>query len=239
MIRDYTEQTYERLCEQVDQINAEKMDPIKDQIGDIFNFFQKWIHVLKLDDDMKNATQYHKAVLDMYDTTKAELDKIFRKVNNVDQTMSTNTSKLNERQINHSSKLAKLCEMIHPGWKIESVKTIRERCKIYNSNIENLDEQIAVDYDVELKSVMKKEAMEGLRGTLSGIVKLGINIFSMPAKWTMALCTKGPAGMIKEGLSDTWGFLFRRREYIRFGRNRNNSWFVCHNRKFFYCRNRN
>lgn len=207
VIRDYRDSVYQKLCKQVDQINEETMNPVTDILGDILLRFKKWIHLLELDQNTKDTTKYYKSVLDMRDTTKADLKKIFEKVDAVDKGMSSDISKLNDRQNNYKSRLVELASMIKPGWKIESAQYIHERCAIYNKKIETLDKSIATDYKAELKYMMKEEALEGAKGAVGGIVKLAVDIFAMPAKWTMAFCTEGPSGLGKEAVSDTWGLI--------------------------------
>ena len=55
MVRDYTEETKERLLKQIDEVNNETWCWLTDGLGDFFTSAGKWLGILNLRDDMSNV----------------------------------------------------------------------------------------------------------------------------------------------------------------------------------------
>ncbi len=206
-IRDYRDEVYNRLCEQIDQINSTTFSSVTDFFGDSVLTLGKWAGILKLDENVRDTKKYHKRVLDMNDTTKKELKDIFEKVEKVDNSFSKDIAAVNSRQQIYFNKIKKLHEMITPSGEIKSAKYIRTQCEPYNKQLDAADKKIQPKYVEQLNYSMKKEAIEGAVGSIGSIVKLGADIVTMPASWMKAFATGGPVGFAKEWLSDTWGLI--------------------------------
>lgn len=205
--RDYRDEVYNRLCEQIDQINSETFNPVADFLGDSALTLGKWAGILKLDENVKDTKEYHKHVLDMNNTTKKQLKNIFKKVKEIDNSFSKDIAAVNSRQQTYFNKIKNLHAMITPSGEIKSAEYIRTHCEPYNKQLTAADKKIQPKYVEQLKYAMKREAIEGAKGTIGGIVKVAADIVIMPASWIKAYATGGFIGFAKEWTFDTWGLI--------------------------------
>ena len=110
--RDFTRETYEILIKEIEKIDSENWSKVTDFIGDIFLRIGKFTHFISLDEEMQNVREYQKSVLDMNNTTKSQLKKIFNQTNTTDHVMAGKIKHVNEQQEPYNQKLKQLCDMI-------------------------------------------------------------------------------------------------------------------------------
>ncbi len=179
MIRDFTEETKERLLNQIDEVNGETWSAFTDGLGDIALTVGKWLGLLDLKDDMSNVESYQKAILDKTDMTKNELNQIFENVYAVDTDFKGAFSEINEKEELYNSKLDALIGLINPNFQIASAKEIMAAVSSYNEQLEAIDQKIAETYIAEMdwaaKQALKdagKNFLKGLGTMASGLAKL-------------------------------------------------------------------
>ena len=160
--RDFTRETYEILIKEIEKIDSENWSKVTDFIGDIFLRIGKFTHIISLDEEMQNVREYQKRVLDMNNTTKNQLKKIFNQTNTTDHVMAGKIKNVNEQQEPYNQKLKQLCDMIQPNWNIQNAKYIAEACQSYNKKMGEIDKITNQEYKAEAKEAERiiRAAME-------------------------------------------------------------------------------
>ena len=194
MIRDYSEEVYNKLNKQIDDINNETTNPIIECVEDFFLRVGKWINLV----DLNRTKNYQKRMLDMNNTTKSDLEKIFKKVRNIDKCTAIDIGDINERMKVYNKKIQDLSKIIRPGLKIDSAGTIKAFCKKYNTKLEEADKIIYEEHLKVVKKTEKKVLLKSTKGIISGVVSSAVEIYSLPAKWIYTLATKGKGKLSKE-----------------------------------------
>lgn len=172
MIRDYTEETKERLLKQIDDVNDDTWCWLTDKIGDLVSSGKKWIGLLDLKDDMSNVESYQREILDKTDMTKKELRQIFEEVYSIDNQFKKKFSELNGKEKTYNEKISKLIGMINPNFQIASSKEIKEAMAPYNDKLKNIDKQIAESYTAEMDWAAKEAAKDAGKNFLKGLGKI-------------------------------------------------------------------
>ena len=205
--RDFTRETYEILIKEIEKIDSENWSKVTDFIGDIFLRIGKFTHFISLDEEMQNVREYQKSVLDMNDTTKSQLKKIFNQTNTTDHVMAGKIKHVNEQQEPYNQKLKQLCDMIQPNWNIQNAKYIAETCQSYNKKMGEIDKITNQEYKAEAKEAVARQMKTAAKNTISGILGVAVSVMSMPATWIKVLATEGPQSMAVVCFSDTWGLV--------------------------------
>ena len=205
--RDFTRETYEILIKEIEKIDSENWSKVTDFIGDIFLRIGKFTHFISLDEEMQNVREYQKSVLDMNNTTKSQLKKIFNQTNTTDHVMAGKIKHVNEQQEPYNQKLKQLCDMIQPNWNIQNAKYIAETCQSYNKKMGEIDKITNQEYKAEAKEAVARQMKTAAKNTISGILGVAVSVMSMPATWIKVLATEGPKRMAIVCFSDTWGLV--------------------------------
>lgn len=201
--RDFTRETYEILIKEIEKIDSENWSKVTDFIGDIFLRIGKFTHIISLDEEMQNVREYQKRVLDMNNTTKNQLKKIFNQTNTTDHVMAGKIKNVNEQQEPYNQKLKQLCDMIQPNWNIQNAKYIAEACQSYNKKMGEIDKITNQEYKAEAKEAVARQMKTAAKTMISGILGAAVNVMSMPAKWIKVLATE-PETFPVVWASDTW-----------------------------------
>lgn len=207
MIRDYSNDVYQRLMSEIDVIRTETINPVTDFMGDIAYHIGKFAHIIELKDNMKNVTDYQKAILDMDDITKEKLKKIFQTVEHLDNIYAKEIKMITERQYSYRDKLKVLTEQIKPGLHITEAKELKRICSQFNRKLEQYDKEINKVFEAELKKEEKRLLSDGTKKLGGSAIGTVVNIMSMPFKWTKALYVHGLSGLAGEAISDTWSLI--------------------------------
>lgn len=203
MEREYTDQVYNRLSDQIDEINMTTISPLTDGIGDIFLHVKDFLGLV----DLENIKVYQKELLDKTDVTKSELKKIFQDVENVDQTYSRRMEQVTNRQEIYLKKLVFLSKQLKPNLNVFTKKSLKKGCEKYNKSLSEWDKRISEEYDHVLSNQAAGLALEGARKGIGGVVSGLTTIFCMPVKWAGALYTRGPKGLGEAFVLDTWSLI--------------------------------
>lgn len=203
MIRDYSEEVYQRLIKQIEEIKNETINPVTDFLGDFFKYICKFCNFI----DKQEIENYQKEVMDMTNMKKNDVKKIFKKVEQVNIEYSKNFEELNKSQQKYALKLQMLGEMISPNFNMESADTIRKRCQTLNKEIKDSEKKLAEIYDKELDKALKREGFDALKNTVGGVVDMATTVFTLPHDLIDAYLTGGPVKMNQELASETWGLI--------------------------------
>lgn len=200
MTRDYSDEAYQKMVNQIKKINEEQLFGFTDAIGDLGLHFGKWSGLIKTED----TELYRKRMLDMNNTTVEQLNKIFENVKSIDDSNAKNVKQLGERQKVYNSKLKSLSNLIQPEVSLPSAEEIKKICSKANGELKKADTDIDTLYQTTLKGLQKDVLLSALKGTAGSIVGAGATMLSMPTKMIMNLATGGPVKMRAEAASDTW-----------------------------------
>lgn len=203
MEREYTDEVYNRLLNQIDEINMATISPLTDWFGDLFVKGKELIGLVNLD----NIEAYQKEVLDSKNITKKKLKKIFTDIENVDERSSIRMRRVTTSQEEYFKKLNFLSKQLKPNLNICSAKSLRRGCELFNKNLSKYDKVISKDYNNVLHSQASNLGFKGIKKAIGGIVSGGVTIASMPASWVEALRVRGPKGLGEAFVSDTWSLI--------------------------------
>lgn len=203
MIRDYSDEVYNCMLKQIDEINSETINCVTDALGDVVLHMGKWTGLIRT----SSTEEYQKKMLDMNDTTAKQLKKIFKEVKEIDATKSEDIKKINDRQREYNNKIKQLSDTIHPGVSFKSAEEIKKICSGINGNLTAADKAINEKYQTVLRSTTSDVVLKAVKGTIGGIVNCGVSILSLPVKMIEGLATGGPVKMATEAASDTWGII--------------------------------
>lgn len=206
-IRDFTQETYEQLVEEIEKINRENVSPITDFFGDIFLRLGKFLHIISYESMSSDVKSYQKKILDMNDTKKSELKQIFLNTNKADQSKAKLIKNVNEQQEQYVLKLKQLSDMIQPNWSIKSAKYINSTCESYNKKMGEIDKVTNEEYKAEAVVASKRQMKTAAKTTLSGLMGAAVSIYTMPVNWTRTLATKGPHALKNAMYADTWDLI--------------------------------
>lgn len=203
MVRDFTDETKERLLKQIDKINNETWNPVSDFLGDRLLYVGKWIGILHINDDMSNVKSYQKKVLDMTNMTKKELNEIFENVYSIDNQYKGLAINLNTRQSTYNTKLEKLIGMIQPNFNIPSAEAIKSELNEINKTLSNIDGIINKEYKDKLAFATKETALKSAKGLVGGVIGLAVDLFTLPVKMVKNVATRNPLAIF----SDVWSLI--------------------------------
>ena len=200
MVRDFTEATKERLSKEIDDINYSTWSPVTDAIGDMFMYAGKWIGIISLKDDMSNVESYQRHVLDMTNTTKTDLQKIFDEVYGIDKEFESTFANLNERENTYNEKLQCLYSIIQPNFSICSAQKIKSLTAAFDERLKVVDGKINNDFEKELDWAAKQAALENTKGFFGGVLKTVVDAFTLPVSVVKNVVTGNFIGIF----NDTW-----------------------------------
>lgn len=200
MVRDYTDATKKRLLKQIQEIENEKWCGVTDFIGDVVTKVGKWTGLVSVKDDMSNIKSYHKKVLDSYNTTKGELNRIFKEVYEVDDDYKPKFEALTTRQSTYNNKIQILANMLQPNFSIPSAANIKSQLADINKELKAADKKINKTYKSELDFAAKEAAKNSAWGFFKGIVNVGVDIIAMPLTMAKNIFTGNWAGIV----ADVW-----------------------------------
>mgnify|MGYP000011146226 FL=1 len=202
MVRRYNDEAYQRLTKQIDKINDETMCGFTDMLGDLVLHMGKWSGIIQT----SNSERYQKEMLDMNNTTKNQLKKMFENAHKEDLRYSKKIKEIEERQKYYIDKLKVMSDLIKPGMKISSSE-IRQSCSNINEKLRRSDQTVKKNYVKWLKEAENEVAKESLQNIVGDVAGGAIIIGTAPARWLGALYTKGIEGMGVEVIKDTWGLI--------------------------------
>lgn len=200
MVRDYTNATKKRLLKQIQEIENEKWCGVTDFIGDVVTKVGKWTGLVSVKDDMSNIKSYHKKVLDSYNTTKGELNRIFKEVYEVDDDYKPKFEALTTRQSTYNNKIQILANMLQPNFSIPSATNIKSQLADINKELKAADKKINKTYKSELDFAAKETAKNSAWGFFKGIVNVGVDIIAMPLTMAKNIFTGNWVGIV----ADVW-----------------------------------
>lgn len=200
-IRDYSDEVYNRMLKQIDEINNETINCVTDALGDVCLHLGKWTGII----NTSSTEAYQKKMLDMNNTTANQLKKIFKEVKEIDTTKAEDIKQLNDRQREYNIKIKSLSDTIHPGVSFKSADEIRKLCSEINGKLKDADKAINEKYKTVLKSATSDVMLKAVKGTMGGIVNCGVSILSLPVKMIKGLATGGPVKMATEATPEVWG----------------------------------
>lgn len=198
-VRDFTDETKERLLKQIDQVSLDA-DSLGDAISDCLLYVAKLAHVLDLYSTIAGTSKYQKAVLDMNNTTRQEIEEIFENVNQIDSRYSKKIKNLIKHQELYNKKISLLSTMIQPDFQIISASEIKRELQNINSDLATVDGKIEKDYKEDLAYEEKKLAWEAVKGTANSIVNAAVDLVTAPVKMIESVATKGPYVGLTEGV---------------------------------------
>lgn len=169
MIRDFTDETKERLLDQIDKINKENQSELTDAIGDALLYIGKWTGILSLNEDMSNVESYQKQVLDRTDMKKKDLKKIFNNVEGVDRETEKIFSEVQSKETLYLSKLDILIGMINPNFNISSADAIKSAVKNINKQLETADKKISETLNDEMSYAAETALKESAKNLFKGL----------------------------------------------------------------------
>lgn len=199
MVRDFTEETRQRLSEEIDDINKKTWSPVTDAIGDVFSYAGKWLGII----DMSNVESYQRIVLDMTNMTKKELNQIFEDVYDLDKEYKGEFAKIVENEIAYNDRLKFLFERIKPNFSICSAATIRKGIAVYDERLKTTSSKTNATFEKEVDWAAKQAALEAAKGTVSSIFKGIVDIVCLPASIIKNVATGNLIGIA----TNTWDII--------------------------------
>lgn len=203
MKRDFSEKAKQHLETQIYELEDETLCPLTDALGDLCHKFNYWIGILNINNFTDHVDRYHKKVLDMNNTTKAQLEQIFSNVYSVDGEYADKFLVLTDRMKGTASKMQILSDQLHPSLSIASATTIQKECKGINKELKNSDTKMAATYDKELSYREKKAAIEALKGIPGSVLSFAGDLFGFTAGVAKGVVT----GDFTSAASAGWGLI--------------------------------
>lgn len=199
MIRDFSEEAKERLNREIYNVDKEAWSDITDKIGDLSMQIASWSGVLEIYGDLAGVKKYQKAIIDMKNMTRKELDEIFNDVYMEETRYCSYIARLKVKQNLLKQKIEVLNNSIHPDFSIDSKETIAKKMSLLNSKLEEVNGKIEEDYKKELEKATKKSALKAIKKSFHGIINSAVDIFTAPAKVIEGMITKQPGIIINAG----------------------------------------
>lgn len=199
MTRDFSEKKRQELEKELDTVDKNFLEGLWDAWSDLSMRFGKWAGILNLDSYAGAVEEYHKAMLDMNNTTKKDLDKIFETVYDLDSEFGQKFLYLKQEQEQCKRMIEILSDSIGPSFTIASAATIKANGKAIKKEMKATNEMIVEEYHRELDYAETKAAIESVKGVGSGVLSVFGSIFSFTghmAKREFAAAT-----------SDVWGLI--------------------------------
>lgn len=203
MIREFTDEKKEELKAEIDKVNSSTWSSVTDEIGDVLLQVGKVTHILDIASNFMQVSAYHKLVLDMNDSTKKDIEKIFKEVKKVDNQYKRKFEDIAKRIETYNKKIDKLSEMIHPNFSIEPAAKIKSELSDVNKSLKKLDTAISKTYNTELEKALKTVGKKALKNVGKNLVGLVASIATLPFKMVKNIATGNVAG----ALSDSWGLV--------------------------------
>ena len=201
MTRYFTQAKLEELLTEIESINKSNWSWFTDLIGDAALHLGKCIKLVSLDDDMSNIKSYHRKVLDMNDTTKAELKAIFDAVKAVDLDCANQVDRLVQPSKCYIAKINQLSEMINPGFSIAPAAEIAAAMTVFNSALAADGAKINDLYLKEVNYALKKDALKATKGLTGSIIEGTVNLVTMPVKMVKNIATGNYLGIATDTYS--------------------------------------
>lgn len=201
MTRYFTQAKLEELLTEIESINKSNWSWFTDLIGDAALHLGKCIKFVSLDDDMSNIKSYHRKVLDMNDTTKAELKAIFDAVKAVDLDCANQVDRLVQPSKCYIAKINQLSEMINPGFSIAPAAEIAAAMTVFNSALAADGATINDLYLKEVNYALKKDALKATKGLVGSLIEGTVNLLTMPVKMVKNIATLNFGGIATDTYS--------------------------------------
>lgn len=119
-MREFSDEARDKLYAIIDDINDKQWCGFTDWMGDRWSTFQEWIGVLGIEEYGSNVDKYHGIIVDKNNTSKSEIDKIYKDVENVDIFYKTTFEQLVETVKGQIAFIDSLAEAINPSKGIAS-----------------------------------------------------------------------------------------------------------------------
>lgn len=203
MVRDFTEATKQRLSDEIDDINKSTWSPVTDAIGDVISYAGKWLGIISLKDDMSNVESYQRTVLDMTDTTKNELEEIFKAVYDIDKKYKSKLVEIVDNEKAYNERLKYLFGIIQPHFSICSAATINKGIADYDKKLKATSSKLNSTFEKEVDWAAKRAALEATKGTLNGIIKGVVDFVCLPGNMIKNIVTGNYLGLF----TDTWDII--------------------------------
>ncbi len=150
MKRDFTEKNKQEIIKLIDEINAEKICNFTDELGDLWYKFEALIGLLDIRNYINNMKKYHKKVLDMNDTSKDEIEKMFTQANDADKRYSM-------RMVAVLTKMTELTKMLESIADTVSPEKGQFTSEYIGKNLNNL-----IDEYLDRDDILSKISKDGL-----------------------------------------------------------------------------
>ena len=203
MKRDFTEKAKNKLESQIDEVNEEIFSGLTDALGDFGLKFLHWIQILDIGKYTDHISAYHKAVLDMNNTTKGELEEIFSEVYAVDSEAAGEVEILCEAMAAVVSKMEQMTEQIHPSFSIAPAATIRRDCGEVNKELKLAAANMNAVYDAQITYREGQAALEAVKGIAGGALSFAGEVFGFTAGMAKGMVT----GDFSSAASAGWGII--------------------------------
>lgn len=203
MTRDYSDEAYQKMVKQINEINEEQICGFTDAIGDLGLHIGKWSGIIKIE----STESYRKKMLDMNNTTVGQLKKIFAKVKSIDDANAKTINQLGERQKVYNTKLKSLSDLIETNVSLPSAEEIKKICSTANDQLKKADTDIKAEYEETLNKMKNDVLLKALKRTTGSFVGMATTIFTMPFKMIEDYATGGAVKMERGAASEAWGLI--------------------------------
>ena len=203
MTRDSSDEAYQKMVKQINEINEEQICGFTDAIGDLGLHIGKWSGIIKTE----STESYRKKMLDMNNTTVGQLKKIFAKVKSIDDANAKTINQLGERQKVYNTKLKSLSDLIETNVSLPSAEEIKKICSTANDQLKKADTDIKAEYEETLNKMQNDVLLKALKRTTGSFVGMATTIFTMPFKMIEDYATGGAVKMELGAASEAWGLI--------------------------------
>lgn len=115
MVRDFSDESKTELLNLVSEVESEKLCDFTDWVGDRWYSFEEWIGKLNIKYYINNVNSYHKKVIDKNNTTKDNIEEIFRAVKSVNSAYAGTFSSINATLNNWNAYIKQMSEIVEPS----------------------------------------------------------------------------------------------------------------------------
>lgn len=200
MVRDYTQETFDRLLSEIDSIKKNDWCGFTDFLGDAGIHIGKWLGFISIDSDMKNIESYQRRVLDMNDTTKKELEFIFDSVYETDGNYEKLLDALVINQKSYKAKVATLSQVIQPGFCIATAESIKSALDPFNEALKEQGKAINDQYISEIKYAEKAKRKEAWTSVFEYTVFLVLDVVTLPVSMAKGILEGNPGALFSDCL---------------------------------------
>ncbi len=142
MIRDFSEEAKQTICDQIDTISPQdSFQFIWDNIRDMEYAARRWIGELSIENYLNDVDNYHRMVLDEKDTDKVKIDRIFTNVQAVEEKYAIRMEEiaqcLNEkvRVINKMAEIMTISDTESFAKELPSLKVLLQDSKLKDTRL--------------------------------------------------------------------------------------------------------